>query len=80
MDKRYIFFSTETCHYCGPQKELLHQLPEIEEMIEFKDALQNKEFCLSKGIRSVPALYDMLEDKVYMVGLFTTEDWKNTIK
>lgn len=80
MSKRFILFTAETCVYCKPQKELLKTIPEAEDLIEYKDILENRDFCISKGIRSVPAVYDTLNDKSYIVGLYTIDDWKKLLE
>ena len=80
-NKLFIFYSTPNCHFCEIQKELLHKIPEIEEKIDFLNALEHKEECLSPGIRSVPALVVIETKKVYTsIGNFTKEDWEKLLE
>lgn len=51
---KILFFTTPTCTYCGPAKELV-KASGIEG-IEYIDATENKELAKSYGIRSVPSL------------------------
>lgn len=49
---RLILFTTPTCQYCGPAKELLADIPEV----EYINAVENMREAAKYGIRSVPAL------------------------
>ncbi|MGL4402628.1 MAG: glutaredoxin family protein [Fusobacteriaceae bacterium] len=51
---RIMLFTTPTCQYCAPAKELL-QASGIEG-IEYINAVENMELAKEFGIRSVPAL------------------------
>lgn len=49
---RIMLFTTPTCHYCGPAKEMLAEV----EGVEYIDATENMELAAEYGIRAVPTL------------------------
>ncbi|WP_426711395.1 glutaredoxin domain-containing protein [Cetobacterium sp. SF1] len=49
---KLILFTTPTCQYCGPAKELLADFDNI----EILNALENLDLAEMYGIRSVPSL------------------------
>ncbi|MBC2855729.1 MAG: glutaredoxin domain-containing protein [Cetobacterium sp.] len=49
---KIMLFTTPTCQYCGPAKELLTDV----DGVEYIDATQNLDLAQMYGIRSVPAL------------------------
>lgn len=49
---RMMLFTTPTCQYCGPAKELLADT----EGVEIINAVENQELAAMYGIRSVPCL------------------------
>ncbi|SKA08201.1 Glutaredoxin [Cetobacterium ceti] len=49
---KIMLFTTPTCQYCGPAKELVKNI----ENIEILNAMENLDLAELYGIRSVPAL------------------------
>ncbi|MBC2851218.1 thioredoxin family protein [Cetobacterium sp. 8H] len=49
---KIMLFTTPTCQYCGPAKELLADT----EGVEIINALENQDLAGMYGIRSVPSL------------------------
>ena len=49
---RIMLFTTPTCQYCGPAKELLADT----EGVEIINAMENQELAGMYGIRAVPCL------------------------
>lgn len=51
---RILLFTTESCSYCGPAKELIKNA-NIKD-VEFVNAAENMELAREFGIRSVPTV------------------------
>ncbi|MGL5088807.1 MAG: hypothetical protein ACRC6Z_05070 [Cetobacterium sp.] len=49
---RIMLFTTPTCQYCGPAKELVAAV----EGVEILNAIENEDLAVMYGIRSVPCL------------------------
>lgn len=80
MEKKFWLLTTSTCSKCPQVKAIIAGNPELAAEVEIKDAMENKDLCVEKQIRSVPALYNTETGEVFAVGWSTEEEITNIIK
>lgn len=80
MEKKFWLLTTSTCSNCPKVKNIIEQDPELLAVVEYKDAMEHKDLCIEKQIRSVPTLYNTQTGEVFSVGMSSKEEITNIIK
>lgn len=80
MNKRFVLLTTSSCSKCPKIKAMIAEDSDLASLIEIKDAMNCKEFCVEKKIMSVPTIWDSKTERAVNVGYFTKEELDSLVK